>query len=105
MTQQKQAKPTEPPWPAPLALLAVGGLHFALPQPLTFGPPWLLLAVVVALLIPVLVERFRGSFELNQRLGYLLLGAVTAAMLWSLYLLVRSLPGHQLTPAMLLRAA
>ncbi len=95
----------EPPWPAVIAVLAVGGLHLALPDPLTFGPSWLLLAVVAVMLIPVLIARFRGSFALNQTLGYVLLGVVTAAMLWSLTLLVRSLPGHQLTPAVLLRSA
>jgi hypothetical protein len=31
----------------------VGGLHLALPEPLTFGPSWLLLAVVSVLLVPV----------------------------------------------------
>jgi hypothetical protein len=57
------------------------------------------------LLIPVLIARQRGSFVLNQRLGYFLLGVVTLAMLWSLGLLVHSLPGKQLPPATLLRAA
>jgi hypothetical protein len=103
-------KPASPPkhqpvWPAALAVLAVGGLHLALPDPLTFGPPWLLLAMVFVLLVPVTVARLRGSFALNQWLGFFLLAVVTAAMLWSLYLLVRSLPGHTLPPAMLLRSA
>lgn len=98
-------KPAEPAWPAALAVLAVGGLHLSLPEPLTFGPSWLLLVVVSVLLVPLLIARMRGSYELNQRLGYLLLGVVTAAMLWSLYLLVRSLPGHQLAPLALLRSA
>jgi hypothetical protein len=83
----------------------VGGLHLSLPEPLTFGPSWLLLAVVSVLLVPVLIARLRGSFALNQVLGYILLGVVTAAMLWSLFLLVRSLPGHQLAPLSLLRSA
>ncbi len=82
---QTSAKP-QPVWPAVVAVLAVGGLHLALPEPLTFGPSWLLLAVVAVLLVPVLVARMRGSFDLNQRLGYVLLAVVTAAMLWSLYL-------------------
>jgi hypothetical protein len=77
----------------------------SLPEPLTFGPSWLLLAVVSVLLVPVLIARLRGSFALNQVLGYILLGVVTAAMLWSLFLLVRSLPGHQLAPLSLLRSA
>ena len=56
------------------------------------GPSWLLLAVVSVLLVPVILARLRGSFALNQSLGYVLLGVVTAAMLWSLDLLVRCLP-------------
>jgi hypothetical protein len=83
----------------------VGGLHLSLPEPLTFGPSWLLLVVVSLLLIPVIVARMRGSFELNQKLGYVLLGVVTAALLWSVWLLVRSLPRHTLTPLALLRSA
>jgi hypothetical protein len=98
-------KPAEPAWPAPLAVLAVGGLHYSLPAPLTFGPPWLVLAAVAILLVPVMIARERGSFDLNQRLGYVLLFVVTAAMLWSLGLLVRSLPLHQLSPLSLLQAA
>ena len=99
------ATPAQPVWPAVLAVLAVGGLHLALPEPLTFGPSWLLLVVVSVLLVPVLAARLRGSFDLNQRLGYVLLGVVTAAMLWSLSLLVRSLPDHTLSPPVLLRSA
>ena len=107
MTQApaKAKTPPQPAWPAALAVLAVGGLYLALPEPLTFGPSWLLLVVVLVLLIPLIIARVRGSFELNQRLGYLLLGVVTAAMLWSLNLLVRSLPRHTLPPLALLRSA
>ncbi len=101
----KHSAKAQPVWPAVIAVLAVGGLHLALPEPLTFGPSWLLLAVVAVLLLPVLVARMRGSFNLNQRLGYVLLTVVTAAMLWSLTLLVWSLPRHTLPPAMLLRSA
>src|SRR5271165_6098933 len=98
MTQPpaKPVTPAQPRWPAAVALLAVGGLHLSLPEPLTFGPSWLLLVVVSVLLVPLIAARVRGSFELNQRIGYVLLGVVTAAMLWSLWLLVRSLPGHTL---------
>ena len=103
--QVKQTTAAQPVWPAVVAVLAVGGLHLALPDPLTFGPSWLLLAVVAVLLVPVLVARMRGSFDLNQKLGYLLLGVVTAAMLWSLFLLVWSLPRHTLSPLVLLRSA
>jgi hypothetical protein len=101
----KAVKAAQPVWPAVIAVLAVGGLHLSLPESLTFGPSWLLLAVVSLLLVPVIIARMRGSFDLNQRLGYLLLGVVTAAMLWSLYLLVSALPKHTLGPGVLLRSA
>jgi hypothetical protein len=105
MTTVPRKIPAQPVWPAAVAVLAVGGLHLSLPEPLTFGPSWLLLAVVSVLLIPVIGARMRGSYELNQRLGYVLLGVVTAALLWSGWLLVRSLPRHTLTPSALLRSA
>ena len=98
------AKP-QPVWPAVLAVLSVGGLHMALPESLTIGPSWLLLAVIAALIVPVTIARLRGSFVLNQTLGFLMLGVVTAFMLWSLVLLVRALLFHQITPNILLRAA
>jgi hypothetical protein len=105
MTQASRKKPAQPVWPAVVAVLAVGGLNLSLPEPLTFGPSWLLLAVVTVILIPVLVARMRGSFELNQKLGYVLLWVVTAALVWSVYLLVLSLPRHTLAPLALLRSA
>ena len=105
MTQVQRKTSPQPVWPAAVAVLAVGGLHLSLPEPLTFGPSWLLLAVVSVLLVPVIVARLRGSFELNQRLGYVLLGVVTAALLWSVWLLVSSLPRHTLQPLTLLRSA
>lgn len=105
MTQVSRKKPAQPVWPAVLAVLAVGGLNLSLPEPLTFGPSWLLLVVVTVLLIPVLVARMRGSFELNQKLGYVLLWVVTAALVWSVCLLVLSLPRHTLAPLALLRSA
>jgi hypothetical protein len=95
----------QPVWPAILAVLGVGGLHLALPDSLTIGPPWMLLAVVCVLLVPIIIARMRGSFALNQTLGFVLLGVVTTAMVWSLSLLVRSLLMHQITPGILLRSA
>jgi hypothetical protein len=105
MTQAPHKTPAQPVWPAVVAILAVGGLHLSLPEPLTFGPSWLLLVVVTVLLIPVIVARMRGSYELNQKLGFVLLWVVTAALLWSVWLLVSSLPRHTLTPLALLRSA
>lgn len=95
----------EPRWPAVLALLAVAGLRLALPEPLSAGPSWLLLAVVGLLLIPTIWSRRRGLDNLNKLLGYTLISIVTTDMIWSLYLLIAALPSHKETPQDLLRSA
>lgn len=97
--------PAQPVWPAIVAILGVGGLYLSLPESLTIGPSWLLLAVTVVLMAPVVIARSLGSFRLNQVLGYVALGVVTAFMLWSLASLVHALLTHQIAPANLLRAA
>ena len=96
---------SEPRWPAMVGLLAVGGLRLALPEPLSVGPGWLLLAVVVALLIPTVLARVRRLDWLNQTLGYAVNAVVTLDMTWSLYLLIAALPTHAESPKDLLRSA
>ncbi len=95
----------EPRWPAILALFAVGGLELALPPELSFGPDWLLLAIVALVTIPAVLARRRGRHRLNQLLGFAANTLVTLALVWSLAVLVRSLPGHALTPKQLLLVA
>jgi uncharacterized membrane protein len=95
----------EPHWPAILALLAVGGLRLAIPDALSIGPDWLLIAVIALLLIPTLLARRRGLYQLNRILGYLVTSLVTLDMIWSLYLLVAALPQHKESPPDLLRSA
>ena len=95
----------EPRWPATLALLAVGGLRFALPNSLAAGPEWLILAVVAVLLIPTVVARRVGNHTLNQFLGYLITSIITIDMSWSLFLLVKALPSHKEAPQTLLISA
>jgi hypothetical protein len=101
----REPRTTEPRWPAILALLAAGGLHFIIPAPLRFGQEWLLLAVVTVLLIPTVVAHRIGRKLLNRVLGHLVLSIVTASMIWSLALLIRRLPLHLDPPQALLRAA
>ena len=88
-----------------MGLLAVAGLRLALPESLSIGPNWLLFAVLGGLLLPTVWARARGSHGLNQALGYVLNGVITADMAWSLGLLVASLPTHKQSPADLLRSA
>ncbi len=95
----------EPRWPAVLALLAISGLYWGLPEHLTAGPSWLLLAVVAILLVPTIHTHRRGLHDINQALGYVVLGAVTAAMIASLALLIAALPAHTESPRVLLRSA
>ncbi len=95
----------EPRWPALLALLATGGLHFVIPAPLRFGQEWLLLAIVTALLIPTVVAHRTGKMLLNRVLSHTAAGVVTASMVWSLALLILRLPRHLDPPGELLRAA
>ena len=100
-----QAGDPEPRWPAILALLAVAGLYSALPESMRFGPYWLLLAVVLVMLVPTVVSHRTGRRLLNEVFGYLLLSAVTVAMIASLAALIASLPSHRESPQNLLRAA
>ena len=96
----------EPRWQAALALLAVGGLYMALPRQISHtGPRWLLLSIVAALLIPTVITLRLKKHALNQVFGFMVLGVVTLAEIWSLYLLLWSLPAHTLTPGHLLRSA
>lgn len=95
----------EPRWPAILAFLALGGLHSVLPQPLRFGPDWLLGVVVCVMLVPVIVSYRTGRVGMNRVLSHLLLGVCTASMVWSLGLLIIRLPQHKDTPQALLQAA
>jgi hypothetical protein len=101
----EQATNPEPRWPAVLALLAVGGLHSVMPQPLRFGPDWLLVLIVTVLLIPTVVAHRTGRIVLNRVLSHTALGICTASMVWSLTLLITRLPAHRDTPQTLLRAA
>ena len=89
------SKRLEPRWPAMFALLAVCGLRLALPESLSVGPDWLLMAVVAVLLIPTVWARRRGQDNLNKILGYVLTSIVTVDMVWSLCLLVAALPLHK----------
>ena len=96
---------SEPRWPAILAVLATAALHFILPEPFRFGPGWLLLVVVSLFLVPAVLAHRAGRHTLNRALSHVVLGSLTASMVWSLALLILRLPAHRDTPQTLLRAA
>jgi len=100
----QQPREPEPRWPAVLAILATAGLHFVIPAPLRFGQEWLLLAVV-SVLVPTIVAYRTGMTRMNRIFAHLVLGTLTASMIWSLGLLVVRLPAHLDPPQELLRAA
>jgi hypothetical protein len=104
MTALERREP-EPRWPAIVATLAVGLLFYALPESLTYGPSWLLLAVTTVLLIPSVVFHRTGRLQLNDVFAYASLTIITLALLASLSLLIRRLLLHKEAPAELLRAA
>ena len=96
----------EPIWPPLVAMLAIGGLYAALPASLLAGAPrWLLPAVVVALLVPMVILHYIGNHALHQTLGYVLNSIVTAALIFSLALLLFEVTQHEVSPPQLLRSA
>jgi len=95
----------EPRWPAVVAALAIGGLNFALPESLTIGPVWLVLALVtVFMLLSILAHRSRLQLW-NEVFAYAGLTVITLAEISSLGLLLTRLPLHKDPPLELLRAA
>jgi uncharacterized membrane protein len=95
----------EPRWPAVVAMLAAGCLYWSLPEPLSVGPGWLLLAVIFVLTIPLLISNHRREFNIARILTFAMNALITLAMIASLAFLIQGLPHHRNTPQALLRAA
>jgi len=103
--QTSSELPKVPHWPAIIAILADACLYLALPPALSVGPPWLLLAVVVFLLIPIVIAHWRGNMGLTRVLTLVANGVITAAMIASLAFLIEGLPKHREASEALLRSA
>lgn len=95
----------EPRWPAFVAMLAAAGVYLALPEPLSVGPSWLLLAVILVLLIPIVVSHQRGRYDVARIFTFAANSVITAAMIASLIILIHGLPQHRDPPKTLLRSA
>lgn len=95
----------EPRWPVLIAILAVGGLYLALPEHLTMGPNWALLGILTLLLVPTVASHYAGKAEMNRRLGFVVGGVLTIALVWSVGALILSLPERKQDAAGLLRSA
>lgn len=106
MNVSKVIHPAEPLWPPLVAMLAIGGLYAALPPSLMAGAPrWLLVAIVSALLIPLLLSHRGGNHSVSHILGYVLNSFVTVALIFALYSLLVEVTEHQIPPQRLLRSA
>src|SRR5271155_3133960 len=95
----------EPRWPAFVAMLAASFVYLALPEPLSLGPSWLLLAVVLVLLIPIIETYRRGRHNASRILTLIANGVITVALIASLIFLIQGLPLHRESPKALLRSA
>jgi hypothetical protein len=102
MTRQTQR---EPRWPAFVAMLAAALLYLALPEPLSLGPSWGLLAIIAVLLIPLVLSNHHGRYDLVRVLTFTANGVITAAMIGSLGVLIYGIPRHSESPQALLRSA
>jgi hypothetical protein len=94
----------EPRGQAVLAFLAISAIYLALPRDLVVGPIWLLPTLIVVLLVPTVVSHRVGKQSLNRTLGFVINGITTLALIGSVILLVRALPGHRESPVRLLRS-
>ena len=95
----------EPRWPAFVALLSIGGLHWILPPTLNVGPDWLVLAAVTAFVVPAMIAYRLGSSHVQRLFGYAANSVVTLSLIASLALLVSRLPGRKDAPLELMRSA
>ncbi len=102
---KKVYKINEPRWPALVAMAADALIHFALPQRLSVGPRWLLFAVILALLVPLVFSYRTGRHDVARIVTFVAIGALAAALIGSLALLVGGLPSHKDPPQQLLLSA
>lgn len=86
-------------------MLAASSVYLALPEPLSVGPGWLLLAIVVLLMIPIVISNRRGDYKVTRILTFTANIIITLAMIASLIRLIDGIPKHLETPQALLRSA
>ncbi len=92
-------------WPAFLALAAIAGLNYALPEALSLGPRWLLAAVLLVFGILEWIAHLRQAAMPRFVFGLVLNCVVTVALVASVVLLVKLLPSRRESPTELLESA
>ena len=65
--------------PVFLALLAIGGIYWVISDRFALGPPWLMFAIAVVVIIIFVIAIELQKFVLRRSAGLLLLGVVTLA--------------------------
>lgn len=83
-----------PIWEAIIGILAAGILYLALPEQLIVGPTWLLLAIEIVLLLPVVITLLTGrglSQKAMRAFILVLLGILTLALAIGVTLLISTL--------------
>ena len=95
----------EPRWPGLVALMAGACLHLALPSRLSVGPDWALFGLMVGLMVPILASHQQRAYTAARWLTFVATGALTIALMTSIFLLIQGIPHHKDDPAALLRAA
>src|SRR5439155_26008974 len=79
------------------------GYSYAGPPPWsTVGPTWLLTAIIAVMLVPTIMTQRMGRHSLNHALGIVINAIITLALIGSVALLVRPLPGQKQAPLPLL---
>jgi hypothetical protein len=92
-------------WPSALAFLVLGLTYSLLSQPLTIGPPWLLLIVVLVASALIYALRRRGLHAFRRPVALSMLVFVTLAVGVSAVFLLVSPSVADLSPLELLRGA
>ncbi len=117
MTQKEQSGPKaeaapphplvlgRPRWPATIAIMLISILYALLPENLTIGPSWILLAIMPILLMLINVAFRRKYHKLNRILGLVISTLGTIALITSVVLLVATLPSHGTSAPSLFRDA
>lgn len=104
-SKRSSSSQSEPRWPAAVALLAAGCMYLGLPDELSVGPRWLLLAIILVLLAPLVITHRSGRYRLNHILALIADGILTVFLIGSLSFLVQGLPSHRESPRALLQSA